>query len=77
MGTETTRSIAASFVRRLFSWGFRSIQSVEMCCNEYALQLFQQSDSRILPPDYETEHMEIIPMVLIEGRPNNKNAPSE
>ncbi|HET6485273.1 MAG TPA: DUF6259 domain-containing protein, partial [Spirochaetia bacterium] len=29
-----------------------AIQSVEMCCNEHNLQLFQQSDSRVRPPGH-------------------------
>lgn len=28
------------------------IHSVEMCCNEYNLQLFQESDSRLVPPGH-------------------------
>jgi hypothetical protein len=30
------------------------IQSVEMCCNEYCLPLFQESDSRLRPPGHHS-----------------------
>ncbi len=32
-----------------------AISSVEMCCNEYNLQLFQESDSRLMPPGHKPE----------------------
>lgn len=31
-----------------------AINSVEMCCNEYCLQLFQESDSRLMPPGHNS-----------------------
>ncbi len=38
------------------------IQSVEMCCNEYNLQLFQQSDSRVRPPGHRVAPGDVIPL---------------
>ena len=38
------------------------IQSVEMCCNEFALQLFQQSDSRVRPPGHDVKSGEVVPL---------------
>ncbi len=39
-----------------------AIQSVEMCCNEYNLQLFQQSDSRVRPPGHQVAPGDVIPL---------------
>ncbi len=39
-----------------------AVQSVEMCCNEHDLQLFQQSDSRVHPPGHRTSAGEVIPL---------------
>ncbi len=38
------------------------IQSVEMCCNEHELPLFQQSDSRVRPPGHVVEPGDVIPL---------------
>jgi hypothetical protein len=38
------------------------IQSVEMCCNEYNLQVFQQSDSRVRPPGHKVGFGEVVPI---------------
>jgi len=38
------------------------LQSVEMCCNEYALPLFQQSDSRVRPPGHAVEPGDVVPL---------------
>lgn len=37
------------------------IHSTEMCCNEYCLPLFQESDSRLLPPGHNTS-WNIVPL---------------
>jgi hypothetical protein len=38
------------------------VQSVEMCCNEYALPLFHQSDSRVRPPGHIVEPGDVVPL---------------
>jgi hypothetical protein len=38
------------------------LQSVEMCCNEYSLPLFHQSDSRVRPPGHVVEFGEVVPL---------------
>lgn len=38
------------------------IHSVEMCCNEYCLPLFQQSDTRVRPPGHVVSPGEVVPI---------------
>ncbi len=39
----------------------QAIHSVEMCCNEYCLQLFQESDSRLTPPGHPAS-AQVVPL---------------
>jgi hypothetical protein len=55
--------LVARFRRAALEAGLpEAIQSVEMCCNEYALQLFQQSDSRVRPPGHAVETGDVVPL---------------
>jgi hypothetical protein len=60
---EAMEEMVAGFRRAAEAAGETEvIQSVEMCCNEYALQLFQQSDSRVRPPGHVVETGDVIPL---------------
>ena len=60
---EAMEHLVAEFRRAAEAAGEKEvIQSVEMCCNEYALQLFQQSDSRVRPPGHRVEFGDVVPL---------------
>jgi hypothetical protein len=39
-----------------------AINSVEMCCNEYCLPLFQQADARVRPPGHTVSPGDVVPI---------------
>ena len=53
---RTMAETVAGFRRAAAAAGAtEAIQSVEMCCNETCLPLFQESDSRLMPPGHKPE----------------------
>jgi hypothetical protein len=60
---EKMEATVAEFRRLAREAGEKEVtNSVEMCCNEYCLPLFQQADARVRPPGHKVPYGDVVPI---------------